>query len=105
VGDAVFTNLSRLTTQWEEVANAALLVLEKEAVRRLDWVIVGGESGPIARFCDPARVMDIRDQCLHSGVAFFFKQWVEVQKKRTTSACNSVQWSTAPVATLAMLAI
>jgi GTP-binding protein EngB required for normal cell division len=36
VGDAVFMNLSRLTTQWEEAANAALMALEKEAARRLN---------------------------------------------------------------------
>jgi hypothetical protein len=39
VGDAVFTNLSRLTTQWEEIAVAALAALEKEAVRRLDSLV------------------------------------------------------------------
>ena len=39
VGDVVFMNLSRLTTQWEEVANAALMALEKEALRRLDSLV------------------------------------------------------------------
>ena len=41
----------------------------------LDWVIVGGESGPRARPMDPKWVRDIRDACLDAGVAFFFKQW------------------------------
>lgn len=41
----------------------------------IDWVIVGGESGPIHRRIDPSWVRDIRDQCLAAGVAFFFKQW------------------------------
>lgn len=49
----------------------------------IDWVIVGGESGPGARPVDPTWVTDIRDQCLSAGVAFFFKQWGGVQKKRT----------------------
>ena len=44
-------------------------------LRGIDWVIVGGESGPGARPCDPAWVRGIRDQCLAAGVAFFFKQW------------------------------
>lgn len=41
----------------------------------IHWVIVGGESGPGARPMHPNWVMDIRDQCLDEGVAFFFKQW------------------------------
>ncbi|MGB9738071.1 DUF5131 family protein, partial [Chloroflexus sp.] len=41
----------------------------------IDWVIVGGESGPGARPMDPAWVRDIRDQCLAADVPFFFKQW------------------------------
>jgi protein gp37 len=41
----------------------------------IDWVIVGGESGPRARPMDPAWALDIRDQCREAGVPFFFKQW------------------------------
>ncbi|MDF1597616.1 MAG: phage Gp37/Gp68 family protein [Acidimicrobiia bacterium] len=41
----------------------------------IDWVIVGGESGPRARPMDPMWAEDIRDQCLAAGVPFFFKQW------------------------------
>lgn len=41
----------------------------------IDWVIVGGESGPGARPMNPAWVRDIRDRCVAAGVAFFFKQW------------------------------
>jgi len=40
----------------------------------IDWVIVGGESGPGARPIDPAWVRGIRDQCQRAGVPFFFKQ-------------------------------
>lgn len=43
----------------------------------IDWVIVGGESGPKARPMHPQWVMDIRDQCLAAKVPFFFKQWGE----------------------------
>ncbi|MBI3281909.1 MAG: dynamin family protein [Acidobacteria bacterium] len=39
VADVVFINLSRLASQWEEIVNASLLTLEKEAVRRLDSLI------------------------------------------------------------------
>ena len=44
---------------------------------KLDWVIVGGESGPKARPMHPDWVRGIRDQCLAGNVPFFFKQWGE----------------------------
>lgn len=43
----------------------------------IDWVIVGGESGPGARPMHPDWVRSIRDQCQAAGVPFFFKQWGE----------------------------
>lgn len=46
-------------------------------VEAVDWVIVGGESGPGARPMHPAWVSGLRDQCNDAGVAFFFKQWGE----------------------------
>lgn len=51
---------------------SALPVMKLDSI---DWVIVGGESGPHARYMDPQWALDIRDQCLDAGVAFFFKQW------------------------------
>jgi protein gp37 len=46
-------------------------------MRGLDWVIVGGESGPGARPMHPDWARKLRDQCQAAGVAFFFKQWGE----------------------------
>jgi protein gp37 len=43
----------------------------------LDWVIVGGESGPGARPMHPDWARSLRDQCVDAGVPFFFKQWGE----------------------------
>ena len=43
----------------------------------LDWVVVGGESGPGARPMHPEWARSIRDQCAAAGVPFFFKQWGE----------------------------
>jgi protein gp37 len=43
----------------------------------LDWVICGGETGPGARPMHPDWVRDLRDQCVRTGVPFFFKQWGE----------------------------
>lgn len=49
----------------------------------IHWVIVGGESGPGARPMNKEWVVSIRDQCREAAIAFFFKQWGGVQKKRT----------------------
>lgn len=50
-------------------------------LRGIDWVIVGGESGPKARPMRRDWVVDIRDQCQKVGVPFFFKQWGGTRKK------------------------
>ncbi|HCZ00141.1 MAG: hypothetical protein A3D16_12320 [Rhodobacterales bacterium RIFCSPHIGHO2_02_FULL_62_130] len=47
------------------------------AISRLDWVIVGGESGPHARPMHPEWARSLRDQCAAAGVPFLFKQWGE----------------------------
>jgi protein gp37 len=57
--------------------------LERLNLKGIDWVIVGGESGPGARSMHPDWVKSIRNQCENTGVAFFFKQWGGVQKART----------------------
>ncbi|XAI97078.1 hypothetical protein [Dolichospermum phage Dfl-JY45] len=44
---------------------------------RIEWVIVGGESGPNARPLHPEWVRSLRDQCAGAGVPFLFKQWGE----------------------------
>jgi len=66
----------------------------------IDWVIVGGESGPGARPVDAAWVRDIRDQCLAAGVAFFFKQWGGVNKKRTGRLLDGRTWDEMPAQSL-----
>jgi protein gp37 len=50
---------------------------EHDGLRMLDWVIVGGESGPGARPMHPDWARSLRDQCKAAGVPFFFKQWGE----------------------------
>jgi len=63
----------------------------------IDWVIVGGESGPGARLMDLAWVLDIRDQCLNAGVPFFFKQWGGVRKKQAGRMLEGRTWDEMPV--------
>lgn len=64
----------------------------------IDWVIVGGESGPRARPMDPEWVRDIRDQCVAAGVAFFFKQWGGFRPKTGGRNLDGREWSEFPVA-------
>lgn len=52
-----------------------------EPMNKLDWVIVGGESGPDARPMHPEWVRTIRDWCQATGVSFFFKQWGEWRQR------------------------
>lgn len=62
----------------------------------IDWVIVGGESGPGARPMDAGWVRDIRNQCLDAGVPFFFKQWGGVFKKHHGRKLDERTWDQYP---------
>ncbi len=62
----------------------------------IDWVIVGGESGPKARNMQAAWVESIKDQCDKQGVAFFFKQWGGVQKAKTGRLLNGRTYDDMP---------
>ena len=71
------------------------------AIGRLDltdihWVIVGGESGPGARPMDEAWVVEVRDQCIQQGVAFFFKQWGGYRPKSGGRTLDGREWSDMP---------
>lgn len=63
----------------------------------IHWVIAGGESGPGARPMDPQWARAIRDRCQERGVAFFFKQWGGVWKKRTGRILDGRTWDERPV--------
>ena len=65
-------------------------------LRGIDWVIVGGESGPGARPMLSDWVTDIRDQCQKAGVAFHFKQWGGVFKKRNGRKLEGRFWDEMP---------
>ena len=65
-------------------------------LQEIDWVIVGGESGPGARPMEADWVRDIRDNCLESNVPFFFKQWGGVFKKKTGRMLDHRTWDQMP---------
>lgn len=62
----------------------------------IDWVIVGGESGPGARPIQEEWVTNIRDQCVQSNVPFFFKQWGGVNKKKAGRKLQGRTWNELP---------
>jgi protein gp37 len=67
----------------------------------IDWVIVGGESGPSARAMRTEWVLDIRDQCQAADVPFFFKQWGGPNKKKTGRILENKTWDEMPRAVAA----
>jgi protein gp37 len=70
--------------------------LENLDLGGIDWVIVGGESGPGARPMNPGWVIDLRDQCRASGVPFFFKQWGGWNKKKAGRTLEGRLWDEMP---------
>ncbi len=62
----------------------------------IDWVIVGGESGPGARPMKAEWASDIRDQCESARVPFFFKQWGGVNKKKAGRELEGVTHDAMP---------
>jgi protein gp37 len=65
-------------------------------LRGIDWVIVGGESGPGARPIEKSWVVEIQKKCNRAGVAFFFKQWGGVQKSKTGRTLEGRTWDEMP---------
>ena len=63
----------------------------------IDWVIVGGESGPGAREMQKKWVIDIRDQCADAEIAFFFKQWGGKRKSKTGRELEGRTYDEMPV--------
>lgn len=66
----------------------------------IDWVIVGGESGPGARAMEPAWARDVLGQCRRFGVPFFFKQWGGVNKKKAGRTLDGRVYDEMPAAGL-----
>jgi protein gp37 len=62
----------------------------------IDWVIVGGESGPKSRPMEPNWVIEIRDQCRPAGVPFFFKQWGGFNKRKNGRILDGRTWDQLP---------
>lgn len=72
-------------------------------LKGIDWAIVGGESGPGARPIEEEWVLEIKEQCDKQNVAFFFKQWGGVQKKKAGRELQGRTYSEMPQVLQAIL--
>jgi protein gp37 len=69
--------------------------IDKVNLDGIDWVIVGGESGPGFRPMQIDWTRDVRDRCVAAGIPFFFKQW---HKKGTGRELDGRTWDEMPMA-------
>lgn len=70
--------------------------LTRLPLSHIDWVIVGGESGPGARPMAEAWVHEVKDQCEIRNVPFFFKQWGGVRKRDSGRMLLDQTWDASP---------
>ncbi len=70
-------------------------------LKGIDWVIVGGESGRTPRPIKEEWVVDIKEQCKKTNVAFYFKQWGGTNKKKAGSVLNGKLYKEVPQVELA----
>jgi len=98
-------HLNRLTHLKKTGAKTRFLSLEPLLgplpnlnLQDINWVIVGGESGPGARPLKPEWVTDIRNKCSRASVPFFFKQWGGVNKKRSGRTLDGKIYNQRPAA-------
>ncbi len=74
-------------------------------LKKIDWVIVGGESGQSPRPMEPQWVNDIQKQCENADVAFFFKQWGGRNKKANGRELNGKAYDQMPKAYAAQITV
>lgn len=96
-------NVSRIDFLRETGAHVKFLSIEPLIgnietlnLNNIDWVIVGGESGPGARPILKSWVMAIKDQCQLQETPFFFKQWGGTNKKKTGRLLDGQTWNEMP---------
>jgi protein gp37 len=70
--------------------------LNKLELSGIDWTIAGGESGPSSRPMHIEWVRAVRDQCKAAEVAFHFKQWGGVNKKKAGRTLDGRTWDEFP---------
>ncbi len=71
--------------------------IENLNLKNIDWVIVGGESGPGARPMKEEWVLNLKEQCINQNTHFFFKQWGGVNKKKNGRLLDGQTWDEMPI--------
>ena len=71
--------------------------LKDISLEEIDWVIVGGESGPKSREIKKEWVLELKELCEKYGVAFFFKQWGGINKKKSGRLLDGKTYDDYPV--------
>ena len=71
-------------------------LLENLDLSKINWLIVGGESGPGARPMKNEWVIQIKEQCIEQSIPFFFKQWGGVNKKKNGRLLEGRTWDDMP---------
>jgi len=96
-------NISRIDFLRNVKANVRFLSIEPLLGRienlnleNIEWVIVGGESGPGARRMDESWVLEIKEQCINQSTPFFFKQWGGTNKKKNGRLLEGQIWDEMP---------
>ena len=65
-------------------------------LEKIDWIIVGGESGPGARPMQESWAIELREQCIQNKIPFFFKQWGGGNKKKAGRELQGKIWNQFP---------
>ena len=71
--------------------------IENLNLSKVDWVIVGGESGPNSRPIKEEWVIQIKEECLAQNIPFFFKQWGGINKKKAGRLLEGKIWDEMPI--------
>lgn len=92
-------NLLRRTTAKVKFLSCEPLIgpLPNLNLKKIDWVIVGGESGRRPRPMKPEWVFEIHNKCTEANVPFFFKQWGGTNKKKTGRVLKGKTYSEMPI--------
>ena len=96
MGTKKYRNGFTVTTHASSLEEPLLEQLPDFPLEGIDWVILGGESGPGARPIEADWIRDIRDNCTQASVPFFFKQWGGAIKKRTGRILDGRTWDEMP---------
>lgn len=97
--DAIYriNDLERTNARVKFVSCEPLLgPIKKIPLKNIDWLIVGGESGPHARPMEKQWAISIRNQCVKHNVPYFFKQWGGTRKKENGRILEGRTWDEMP---------